>query len=309
MKTQGNRKLYLAIFPMIMLSIFPIRGFCLKLDVNLPVKQDSSLVTIANQDPSKWHFSIHPSLGLTLGMTNNDAIKSNSLQWLGTLISNIDYLGKKMDFSSSLFAQYGQSKKSGEAAEKIKDAFILSLTPSIPLIKRPAIRLFLETTGETNLGKGTLQNNPTGFCDPLFIYETLFLGQKHYSYQKDDKVKWELTYGLGYSFQQTFNNRFQIENNLTGSRQGFESGFNGLLEFNMDYALDKGVSFNLGSKAVVLSRENIFSHFDEARKSILLNTGIFIRKIGLEYNYHFVHDLNLSLFSMVDQSLMLTLRF
>ena len=309
MKTVGNRKMYLAIIPLIILSIFPMRGFCLKLDFNMPVLQDSANITNANQDPSRWHFSIHPSLGLTLGMTNNEAVKSNSLQWLATLNSNIDYLGNKFDFSSSLFAQYGQSKKSGEDAEKIKDAFILSLTPSIPLIKKPAIRLFLETAAETNLGKGTLQGNPTGFCDPLFIYETLFLGQKHYSFQKEDKIKWELTYGLGYSFQQTFNNKFQIENNLTGSRQGFESGFNGILEFNMDYAIAKGVSFNFGSKAVVLSRQNIFSHFDEARKSILLNTGIFIRKIGLEYNYHFVHDLNLSLFSMVDQSLMLTLRF
>ena len=309
MKTDCNRKLHLLIFPMMLLSIFPMTGFCLKLDVNLPVIPDSAIVANQNQDPSKWHISIHPSLGLTLGMTNNDAVKSNSLQWLGTLISNMDYLGKKFDFSSSLFAQYGQSKKSGEDAEKIKDAFILSLTPSIPLIRKPAIRLFLETTGETNLGKGTLQNNPTGFCDPLFIYETLFLGQKHYSYQKDDKVKWELTYGLGYSFQQTFNNKFQIQNSVTGNRQGFESGFNGLLEFNMDYAISKVVTFNMSSKAVVLSRENIFSHFDEARKSILINAGIFIRKIGLEYNYHFVYDLNLSLYSMVDQSLMLTLRF
>jgi hypothetical protein len=242
-------------------------------------------------------------------MTNEESVKSNNLQWLGTLNSGIDFMGEKFDFSTSLFAQYGQSKKSGENAEKIKDAFILSLTPSIPLVKKPAIRLFLETTAETNLGKGSIQNNPSGFCDPLFLYQTLFLGQKHHSYQKDDKLKWDLTYGLGYSFQQTFNNKFQTQNNLTGHRQGFESGFNGILEFNLDYAISKSVDFTLSSKAMALLREGIFNHLDSARKSILLNAGIFFTKIGVEYNYHYVNDSNLSLYPMTDQSLMLTLRF
>ena len=309
MKMISDKKKFLHFVSIFILVIFPALGFSAKLGINTPEILDSIKTVKANSTSSKWHFKIHPSLGLTLGMTHSESEKSTNLQWLGTLNSNIDFLGEKFDFSSSIFAQYGQSKKSGENAEKIKDAFILSLTPSIPLVKRPEIRLFLETTAETYLGKGSIQNNPSGFCDPLFLYQTLFLGQKHHSYQKEDKLKWDLTYGIGYSFQQTFNNKFQVMNNLTGHRQGFESGFNGILEFNMDYAASKNVDLNIGSKAIALSREGIFNHFDSARKSILLNAGIFYSKIGIEYNFHYVDDSNLSLSPMTDQSLMMTLRF
>lgn len=309
MKIAQNLKYYLAFISVIILTLVQSIGYAHKYVAILPEMADTVKVDKAHQGPSSWHVSIHPSLGLTLGTSKFEGVKSNNLQWLGTLNSNIDYMGKKIDFSSTLFAQYGQSKKSGESAEKIKDVLILSLTPSLPLIRKPAIRLFLETTAETNMGKGTTQNNPSRFCDPLFLYQTLFLGQKHYSFQKEDKLKWELTYGIGYSFQQTFNNKFQIQNSLSGTRPGFESGFSGILEFNLDYAVSKSVNFTLSSKALALSREGIFNHFDTARKSILLNAGIFFRKIGVEYNYHYVNDMNLSLWSMSDQSLLLTLRF
>jgi hypothetical protein len=295
-------------FPVFLLLILPVAGLCSGLSTVHTAFRDSVKNAESTEVPSKWHFDIHPSLGMTLGTTNYESVKTSDLQWLGTLNSDIDYLGKKWDFSTSLFVQYGQSKKTGEPAEKIKDAFILSLTPSIPVIKKPAIRLFLETTAETTLGKGTLQNNPTGFCDPLFLYQTLFLGQKHYSYQKNDRIQYDFTYGLGYAFQQTFNNQFQIQDSISGQKQGFESGFSGLFEFKMDYAVSKNVSFSLNTKALALSRESIFSNFDSARKSILLSAGIFYRKVGLEYNYHYVNDQKLSDYPMTDQSLMLTLR-
>lgn len=295
--------------PIILLVVFPINGYCVMKTV--PTFDAEDTLRIEGEQPdlqTRWHFDFHPSLGLTFGTTNYESVKSTNLQWLGTLNSNVDYLGKKFDFSSSLFAQYGQYKKSGKPAEKIKDALIFTVTPSIPIFRRPSIRLFFETSAETNLGKGMQGNFETGFCNPLFLYETLFLGQKHYSYKKNDKFNYELTYGLGYSLQQTINNNFQIQNNQTGSKQGFETGFSGILEFNMDYALNKDISFNFSSKSLVLFRESLWKNFDTARKTILITTGIFFKHIGLEYNYHFVDDGNLSPFPMIDQSLMVTLK-
>lgn len=308
MKMMSDKRLSWSYFPLFLMFLLPVFGICAGYPSVYSGIPDSTNFAKPDDVPSKWHYDIHPSVGMTLGTTNYEAVKTTDLQWLGTFKSDIDYLGEKLDFSTSLFVQYGQSKKTGEPAEKIKDAFILSLTPSIPLINKPAIRLFLETTAETTLGKGNLQNNPTGFCDPLFLYQTLFLGQKHYSYQKNDRIQYDLTYGLGYAFQQTFNNQFQIQDSVSGQKQGFESGFSGLFEFKIDYAVSKSISFNLNTKAMALSRESIFSNFDSARKSILLSAGIFYRKIGLEYNYHYVNDQNLSYYPMTDQSLMLTLR-
>jgi len=257
----------------------------------------------------KVHFHIRPSLGLTYGDSNADGVKTSNLQWLGTVNSDFDYLGSKFDLSSSLFMQYGESKINTQKAKKMQDAFILSITPSIPLIKKPVIRLFLETTGETNLGKGMIEDKPTSFFDPLFLYQTLFLGQKHYSYQKEDNTTWDLTYGLGYAFQQTLNKKFQIDQNIAGSRSDFESGFSGIIEFNVNSQITESVSFVLNAKAVALSRQDFFTDFNSSRRSVLVRSGLFYKKVGMEYNYHQVHDLNLSASDLVDQSIMFTLSF
>lgn len=256
----------------------------------------------------KVQFHIRPSLGLTFGDSNASGIRVTNLQWLGTLNSDFDYIGKKFDLSSTLFMQYGESKVKGQDAEKLQDAFILSITPSIPLIKVPKIRLFLETTAETNLGKGTIDGQPTGFLDPLFLYQTLFLGQKHYSYQKEDHTTWELTYGLGYAFQQTLNKKFETVD-IDGNNSSFESGFSGIIEMNLNSKISESLSFVLNAKAVALSRENFFKDFDSSRRSFLVRSGLFYKKVGMEYNFHQVHDLNLSENDLVDQSIMLTVTF
>lgn len=270
------------------------------------IQQNDS--TVSESKEKKVQFHIRPSLGLTFGDSNSSGTRITNLQWLGTVNSDFDYIGNKFDLSSTLFMQYGESKLQGEEAEKLQDAFILSITPSIPIIKVPKIRLFLETTAETNLGKGTIGDNPTGFLDPLFLYQTLFLGQKHYSYQKDENTTWDITYGLGYAFQQTVNKKFETVN-IDGNNSNFESGFSGIIEANVNSKISETLSFVLDAKAVALSRENFFSDFDSSRRSILLRSGLFYKKVGIEYNYHQVHDLNLSENDLVDQSIMLTLTF
>lgn len=253
-------------------------------------------------------FHIRPSLGLTFSDSNAEGDRTTNLQWLGTVNADFDYIGSKFDLSSTLFVQYGETKNSGEQAVVMQDAFILSITPSVPIIKIPVVRLFLETTAETSLGKGMIGDKETGFGDPLFLYQTLFLGQKHYSYQKDDKTSWELTYGLGYAFQETLNKDFQLED-IPGGNSNFESGYSGILEFNVNSQITESLSFVLNAKAVALSRENFFSDFQQSRRSVLVRSGLFYNKIGIEYNYHQVNDLNLSEDKIVDQSIMLTLSF
>jgi len=263
----------------------------------------------AENGEKKVQFHLRPSLGLTFGDSNASGTRITNLQWLGTLNSDFDYIGKKFDLSSTLFMQYGESKVKGQDAQKLQDAFILSITPSIPLINVPKIRLFLETTAETNLGKGTIGDNPTSFLDPVFLYQTLFLGQKHYSYQKEDNTTWELTYGLGYAFQQTLNKKFEVVNDMAGNNSNFESGFSGIIEMNVNSKISESLSFVLNAKVVALSRENFFKNFESSRRSVLVRSGLFYKKVGMEYNYHRVHDLNLSETDLVDQSIMLTVTF
>ncbi len=263
----------------------------------------------SSDDDKKSSFNFNPSLGLTLNSSKNNGITSTSFQWLATVNADYNYTGKKFDFRSTLFATYGQSKTSGQAAQTLQNSIILTLTPSVIIIKRPAIRLFLETTGETFLGKSIVNSQPVAFTDPLFLYQTLFIGQKHYSHQGKENTEWNLTYGLGYSFQQTINKEFQTQSNINGSLSDFESGFSGIVDFNITTPVTKAINFNLDFKALALSRGNLFKEFNSSRKSVLLRTGFFYKQIGIEYNYHFVDDLNISPSAMIDHSLMVTLRF
>jgi hypothetical protein len=263
----------------------------------------------AESDKKVVQFHLHPSIGLTFGDSNSSGKRITNLQWLATVNSDLSYLTPKFDLNSSLFMQYGQSKAQGQDPVKLQDAFILSVTPSIPIIKLPQLRLFLETTAETNLGKGTINDKPTQFFDPVFLYQTLFVGQKHYSLQKEDKTIWELTYGVGYAFQQTLNYKFKFENDLNGNKAGFESGFSGIIEFNINSKVSETINFVLNAKAVALSRENFFRNIDASRRSVLIRSGLFFKKVGIEYNYHQVHDPNLSPIALVDQSIMFTLSF
>ena len=222
-----------------------------------------------------------------------------------TVNSDINYSRPKFDLGSALFIQYGKSKITGQNTQKLKDLLILSITPSIPLIRTPAIRLFLETAGETSMTDGTMQNKPTGLCKPLFIYQSLFIGQKHYSNEKNEKTTWGMTYGIGYAFQQTINNHYDINH----TKNDFESGFSGIIDFNLESQLSKFISLSIKAKAVALAKENPLKDLNSCRKSILFQTGLFYKKIGMEFNYHVVHDLNLSMENQIDRSLMLTIRF
>jgi hypothetical protein len=298
-----NRKAILFIFILLLLSFETISAR------SAPKPEGATVESVQDENSEKKvQFHIRPSLGLTFGDSNASGTRVTNLQWLGTVNSDFDYIGKKFDLSSTLFMQYGESKVKGQEAEKMQDAFILSITPSIPLIKVPKIRLFLETTAETNLGKGTIDGQPTGFLDPLFLYQTLFLGQKHYSYQKEDHTTWELTYGLGYAFQQTLNKNFETVD-IAGNNSSFESGFSGIIEMNVNSKISESLNFVLNAKAIALSRENFFKDFDSSRRSILVRSGLFYKKVGMEYNFHQVHDLNLSENDLVDQSIMLTVTF
>ena len=270
----------------------------------------SSADSIAlNRSDRKAYFHFQPTLGLTFGSSKVEGVTETNIQWLGTINSDFNYIGKKFDLGSTLFMQYGERKTTGQQAQKLQDAFILSITPSIPIIKLPAIRLFLETTAETNLGKGTIGHRTTSFLDPLFLYQTLFLGQKHFSYQKGDQTTWDLTYGLGYAFQQTLNKNFETQNDLNGNRSDFDSGFSAIVQCNVNSRLTQSINFVLNAKAVALSRSDFFKDVHSSRSSALIRSGFYFKQIGIEYIFHYVHDLNLSAFDTIDQSLMLTLRF
>jgi len=155
---------------------------------------------------------------------------------------------------------------------------------------------FLEIGVDKNHVHFLLQSVPTYNCTGIYYHH-----KKYHS-------KGDIIFGLGYAFQQTLDSKFKTIN-VVGNNSSFESGFSGIIEMNVNSKISESLNFVLNAKAVALSRENFFKDFDSSRRSILVRSGLFYKKVGMEYNFHQVHDLNLSADDLVDQSIMLTVTF
>ncbi len=272
-------------------------------------KSASEEKTSAKQDEntsSVSQFSFNPSLGLTY-LNSSKAQESNeNLQWLAKLQTKYSYEGKSFQLNTSLLSQYGQIHSKHLPAEKFQDDFIFTLTPSMTVINKPAIRLFLETVAETQMGKGKIGERPTSFADPLFLYQTLFVGQKQFLIQSTDKSNFEVTYGIGYAFQQTLTRSFKKDTLSTSAQTNFESGVSAIFQIDMNVELAKNLKYKLSLKSVALSKDDFFKDVKSSRGSVLLGTGIFYSLIGIEYNLHMVYDKNYSPVRQLEQSLLVT---
>jgi hypothetical protein len=254
------------------------------------------------------YFMLNPKLGMTFFNSSRDGEEISNLQWLAGLDMKYTSEGSFFQFTSQLFANYGQLHTFENPPEKTQDVLILTLMPSITLIRKPSIRLFLETTAETDMGEGYIDDRPTSFLDPVFLYQSLFLGQKHFVINADDKSTFELTYGVGYAFQQTLTKNFELDTLESGSTpDNFESGFSAIFHIMIDTEVFENVSFKTDFKAVALSKQDFFQNINSSRCTMLGNAGIYYKMIGIEYNINVLYDINYSSRRQLEQSLMLTM--
>lgn len=296
-----NSKKIILISTLILL-IFPAILFCFQ--DSTATSESTTKEPESNESKFKFHFS--PSLGLTFLSNDNSNELKESMQWLSKVDSKLSYDSDFFQFASSLFIQYGQLVQTNKPPQKMQDVFILSLMPSITIIKSPSIRLFLETTAETNLGKGEIDNRPTSFADPMFLYQTLFVGQKQYLIESTEKSNFEITYGLGYAFQQTFTKNFKLDTLKSGNSQtAIESGISAVFQVDLKTQIIDNLIYKLDLKSIALSKDNSFRDLRSSRVSLLLISGISYSFIGIEYNLHLTYDKNISKRRELEQSLML----
>ncbi len=256
---------------------------------------------------SKWRLYFNPSFGFTYFNSSRQESESENLQWLGKLQSRLSHEGKNYQFNANLFLQYGQIHKKDMIPEKVQDDFIFTITPSMTLFRKPAVRLFLETTAESDMGKGFIDNRQTSFLDPLFLYQTLFLGQKQFLIETQGNNMFELTYGVGYAFQQTLTRDFREDTLSSATNQtNFESGMSAVFQIDMNVDISKSLKMKLNTKALAFSKKDFFKDINQSRGSVLLGAGLFYSVIGIEYNMHLVYDKNISPMRDLEQSLLLT---
>jgi hypothetical protein len=260
-------------------------------------------------------FSASPSLGFTYQGTSKDGDESEDMQWLGQLQAKLGYEGSFFQFNGSLFLQFGQQVSANTHPRNTQDNLQFSLVPSIPVSENLGLRLFLDVTGETQMGKETIDSAQANFLDPLFLYETLFLGHKTHLASEDGNFDLLLIYGAGYAYQQTYTKHFVLaqnrkfivdENNpLSNVQDQFtvNQGYSGIFELDMTKNLGSNFSFKESFKTVILTKLGFFDNVKNSRVGSLLVSGIAYKFLSIDYTLHLVYDNNISPRRELDQTM------
>lgn len=253
-----------------------------------------------------FRFTLNPSLGVTYFGTSNADEENQNLQWLVKIQSTLNYEGSDYQFASNLFLDYGQIHRQKETPEKCSDNFTLTITPSMTIFRTPSIRLFLETTAQTQIGNGLIDTRKTSFMDPIVLYQTLFVGQKQFLIKNTATNNFEVTYGIGYAFQQTLTNDFNINTIADNSNSSFESGLSAIFQIDINTEFTDDFKFKMYFKAVALPKDNNFNDIKNSRATMFIVTGFYYTFIGIEYNLNMIYDNNISVKRQLEQSLMLS---
>jgi len=262
-------------------------------------------VIVCGQEKST-SFGLQPRLGITYTNSSKASGDNENLEWLFNLQSNFNYKGESFDFDADLLIVYGQMVRAGLHPEKTQDAFTLNLMPSIKLCDNPGLRLFLQIKAETQLSEGTIDNQQTNFLDPLFLTNTLFLGQKNNLIETTPDQQLKLTYGIGYSFQQIITNHFIVAGeNSSNNNVEFINGPTAV--FNIDFSkqitedLKTGVSLN----SLFLIKKDFFQSTSNSRFTAQIVANFDYKFISLQYINCLIYDKALSNRRQLDQSLVL----
>ncbi len=275
-------------------------------------------VALSQQDsiqeiPSRWHFSMNNNLGLNFGSISNNDGDDQNLQWQLNSNGKFSFEGEFLQLSGSAMLIYGQLHKNKALPIKTQDNLLISVTPSISVLSSYSLRLFFETTGETQIAEGILNDQKSNFMDPLFLYQTLFLGTKKNFKNDSGTVQFDITLGAGYAIQQTITNKFILQNNVgikvdpdnPLSKFEIENGYSLVFDSNLQSQIASDLNLSIGLKAIALSKTNFFENYEHSRASVLATCGIHYGIIGIEYVNRLVYDYNYSNRRQLNQSLVL----
>ncbi|MDP4199214.1 MAG: hypothetical protein Q8922_05585 [Bacteroidota bacterium] len=269
--------------------------------------------TLAPAHPTTHSVSL--SLGVTVQSDSKAGDEAFSADILTGLEAKIFMDGEPFQIGASVYAKYGQVATAHEEPQKTQDDLIASITPSYTVLPALGIRLFLEVTGETQFRPGIIDTAKTDFLDPLFLYQSLFLGKRLSSLSADGNTTFDLTAGVGYALEQTVANSFVLQSHRNfvvtdksplssvQDQVTFESGIAGIIDMNYQTALGDGFGFHSGWKTVAMKKEEFFTNFENARVTSLLLAGLQYKIVSLDYSGHLVYDPNISLRRQLSQTL------
>ncbi len=278
--------------------------------------------TTSAQPKSPFQHTIQPSLGVTISSISSGDSDNFSAIWVAGLDASFFYEGEPWQLGAKLHAIYGEQNNGSAPPSITQNDLVVSVTPSRTILPGPQIRLFLETAAETQMGNGIVGDSiPTKFLDPVFVYQSLFLGKRFEGAADDGSWQYDLTAGVGYALQETVAQDFaftqnrdivvttqnplsSVQNEIT-----LESGYSAIVDFNVQENLNQNFQFTTGWKTVAINRiagpslPHASTFFENARVTSLLQISLQYKFLCISYSGDLTYDRNVSLRRSLDQSL------
>ena len=257
-----------------------------------------------------FDFGAKTNFGATFTSFNTSEGDDSHLELLLSILANANYEGSNFNFDSEFYIQYGQIVRKGISPQKTQDNFILTLIPSFRIIENPSMRLFWQAKAETQLRKGYFNEQETNFADPMFLTNTLFLGEKSKLIEQTETQQFNVTYGIGYSFQAIIKKHIQLTSETTPSNNAeFADGPTAVLNFNFSKSISEKVNFNSSFNSLFLAKKDFLKSTSNSRFSSLFLASLEIYFFSIEYSNRLVYDKELGSKRQLEQSLVVGLKF
>ena len=183
------------------------------------------------------------------------------------------------------------------------------------LFEKLQLRLFLDNVIQTSMDNNDNYGNPISFLDPAYLYHTLFIGQD-YKWENDDYTSsFNIIYGVGYAVQQTYTDKYILEENkdfiidddnpLSDVQSHFtlETGYSGILKFTYDTMISEDFSFYSDFSIAAITKDSFFEDVSKVSVNGIFFTALKYKYFSLQYSANMTYDEQIYSHRQLEQTL------
>jgi hypothetical protein len=285
-----------------------------------PAPPPPDSVQPAPVQPKTVFFACNLSVGAMGSINDNIADDRSSVIMNTVLNSFLDIQGRDVQFHGDVSFNFARFAAQYQAPQTTMSNLNITLRPSLWI--NDDLKLFFQTYAQTQVASSTIDDTITTTpLDPIYLNESLYLGQSLANNAKDGSTHIDVTYGAGYAFEQTvtsnplvyrINRPYVFNGELIRPQQSSltaRSGVIAVLYFNFTDNLTKDLKFNLTSNSEMVAEEDFFKSISNAHAQTSLLVGLHYFGFGFTETATLIYDHNISVKRSLQQLLVLSYMF
>jgi hypothetical protein len=278
----------------------------------IPVPSDS--VQPAPPQPKTVFFACDLNLGAMGTINDNIGDNRSSVIMNSVLTSFLDIQGTDVQFHGDVAFNFARFAAQYQSPQTTVSSLNVTLRPSLWL--NQDLKLFFQTYAQTQVASSSIDDTiTTSPLDPIYLNESLYVGQSLSNNAKDGSTHIDATYGAGYAFEQTVTNNpliyrinrpYVFNGELIRPLQSSltaRSGVIAVMYLNFTDNLTNELKFNLTSNSEMVAEQNFIHSISNAHAQTSLLVGLHYLGFGFTETATLIYDHNISVKRSLQQLL------